>query len=485
LVTQVDDLVRSFESFEHNGILDLMRRPNPYLLSILISIFSISGTPTPVYAQDISSVSETTSDFSTKYTAVTKKILQNAVEIERFSLNYRLETLKQPKFRKLRYFLCQEAGAAGGLAFEITALNEYGKGRKRPLTFDKDRFGNGLKATMTTSIIAGSGSAFELANNTWLGLQRREKGFDSKSAKKFVVDKLASIDELLAERERLVAANKDHPAYERAVTEGQIFSDLRNSFINEFGHFYVDSRSAQTMQNTFYALNAGYNAIGATAAGVGYRALSRPKFTGTSNILFIVSGGLAGVTPLLSTASGMVMKKYSQHQINRDLPLRGKFDRAELSSKLKLLEAARSHDQGSLMPTLSATERLGLYSDSQELFTKQLDNELKVIRRLDKVALQTNLLAPPIGGLLMTQGILGTYAYYEQKGQVRKQLSSNYKGAVAGTVGTSLSLVGNLGWLVTSMAYEHSLKKKNQLPSQLIQERLHHLDDVEKILAGL
>ncbi len=454
---------------------------NPIIIALLLAAWS------PALASDLpdTTAAFTGDSFSTQYTAVTKKILKNAVEIERFSLNYRLETLKQPKLKKLRYFVAQEAGAAGGLAFEITGLNEYGKGRKRPLTFNKRAFANALKATMITSIIAGSSSAYELGNNTWMGLERRKHGYDSNSAKKFVVEKLKTINELLAQRQQLVNAHKDHPAYERAVAEGEVFCELRDSFLNEFAQFYVDNRRAQTMQNTFYALNAGYNAIGATAAGVGYRAISRPKFTGTSNILFIVSGGMATVTPMIATASGALMRKYSEHQLEKVLPIPKTFDSAALSTKVKLLEGTLTQAQESLMPSLSATRRLGMYSDSQTLFRKQLDNELTVIRRLDKVALQTNLLAPPIGSLLMTQGILGTVAYYDYPGRVRKQLDLNYKGAVAGTVGLSMSLAGNAGWLLTSLAYEHRLRQKKQLPSQLIQARLEHLDDIDKTLAAL
>jgi hypothetical protein len=138
-----------------------------------------------------------------------------------------------------------------------------------------------------------------------------------------------------------------------------------------------------------------------------------------------------------------------------------------------------------LMPSLPATQRLAVYTESDSLFVKQLDNETRVMRRLQEVALQTNIIGPPIGGTLMTQGILGTVGYYKYPRRPRKLLNLGYAGAIVGTVGTSANVVGTAAWLLSSMVYEHKLQRDKQMPEQLIKARLDHLDDLQKVLVAL
>ncbi|MBX3136109.1 hypothetical protein KF707_07720 [Candidatus Obscuribacterales bacterium] len=69
-------------------------------------------------------------------------------------------------------------------------------------------------------------------------------------------------------------------------------------FVNEYSTFHTSVQSLKVMQNLFYALNATYNAVGATAAGIARNAVDKPKLNGPANILFIISGSLAMATPL-------------------------------------------------------------------------------------------------------------------------------------------------------------------------------------------
>ena len=134
---------------------------------------------------------------------------------------------------------------------------------------------------------------------------------------------------------------------------------------------------------------------------------------------------------------------------------------------------------------MPATQRLALYTTSNQLFTKQLDSETKVMRKFEKVALQTSILGPAIGGTLLTQGILGTYGYYNYPRAPRKQITQYFDGAVVGTVGTSMAIVGNAASILGTMSYEHKLAKNNELPAQLIEKRLQHLDEIEKQVSAL
>ncbi|MBC7997080.1 MAG: hypothetical protein IAF58_04015 [Leptolyngbya sp.] len=460
------------------------------IASALVAIVLAQGCLQSSFSQPVNAQSTTTSaltadSFSRDYTVLTKQILQKGIELERFSLKYRLEAAKQPKFRRLRYFLSQEAGAAGGLAFEITAVDQFERGRRHPLQINKGALENSLKATTTTSIIAASGSGLELTSNFLLSLKNRKNGYDPKSANKFVASKLKNIDDLLAQRDALVQRNSSSPAYEYAVAEGRVLHAMRNSFINEYTQFSIDTRSYLAFQNLFYLLNTSYNVVGATAAGIAYKAVTEPELNGPANILFIVSGGLAMVSPILSTGYSKWMKNHARRDVERALNEKIDFKPGALAEECKKLERAVPVVDGSLIPSLPVTQRLGLYTQSSELFQKQLANETKIMHKLEKVALQTSEIGPLIGGALMTQGILGTVGYYKYTVRPRKQIGLFYGGAVVGTVGTSAAVVGNAAWLLASYSYERNLAKKKQLPRQLIQARLDHLVEIEKVVASI
>ena len=280
------------------------------------------------------------------------------IELERFSLNYRLEAARQPEFRQLRYFFAQEAAAAGGLAFETTGDKQFGKGRRRPLTINKNALRGALATTMTTSIIAASSSGLEFSSNMLRAYKNEKNGYDSRSATKFVSAHLKLIDDLLIKRQVLVAQNSGDSSYDRAVAEGRMLHALRSSFANEYATFNADTRSYLLYQNLFYALNASYNTVGAIAADVAYRAVSRPHLNGTANILFIASGALAMVTPIITTASERYMRRHAYESIEKELHAT-KFDPDEYAIECKQMESLDHSAEGTLMPSFPATKSYG------------------------------------------------------------------------------------------------------------------------------
>ncbi len=442
----------------------------------------------PCYAEENAQqliTQATPTEAGTSYSDLTKKILLCAIDLERFSLNYRLEGCKQPLFEKLVFFGTQEAGAATGLAFEITGTKQFDRGRHTLGDFDSNSVSKGLRAAEVGSIIAASGCAVNLAASGYHYAKAHRKGLDTKSADRYVTTKMSEIDKLLSQRESLVAAESGNPAvYQRAVIEGKILHSMRSAFANEFSQFTANTRGFATVRNLFFLLNGSYNTVGAIAAGVANHSLRKPRLTGTSNVLFTISGAMAAAAPLICSAQFHAQRKHILNSHRKRLGVED-FDLAEMEKQCKLL-AESTESEGTLMPSFPATQRFGLYSQSSSLFVKQLENEESTIHKLNKVALQNSLLGPAIGGLLMTQGILGTRGYYTYfPRHLKKQFDLNFKGSVCGTVGTSMAVVGNAAWCLASLSYEHRLRKQKRLPEQLINERLKHLEEVEQIVKGL
>lgn len=423
-------------------------------------------------------------DFATEYTSLTKRILLSGIELERMSLIYRKESGKPRTLRLLRYMATQETGAATTLAFEVVADDQFNIGRKHPLRINQRALKGAFTTVMVGSIIAGSGSCAELASNAWQSIKERRFGQDGGSATAQVIAKVRDLDKLLAQREAFVNLHSDFVGYPRAVAEGKLLRAMRDAFVNEFSTFHADMTAFRTFQNTFFVLNAAFNTIGATAAGIGIRALKDPKLNGSVNIMFITAGAIAGASPGVATAAGILARKLTftttDHCLGGGKPLGS----TGFGEELQKMKDADEH-MGTLMPSMPATERTILYTQSNDYFKAQLQNEVSRMRGLRKVALQSSALGPVIGGLFMTQGILGTVGYYRYGLRPRKQLTLDLYGSINGTVSSGLNVVGNAAWLVSFMIYQNHLKQQHRLPIQLIDERLKHLDEVEQTVMAI
>jgi hypothetical protein len=423
--------------------------------------------------------------FSQQYAALTKKVILAGVELERFSLKYRLASTKQPKFRRLRFALAQEAGAAGLLAFEVTGVKQFNEGRNHPLQVNLSALHGALATALVGSVIAGSGASLELASNGALAYKNKRLGFDPRTANRFVVAKVKVLDELLNERDALVAAHTDSPAYDRAVAEGKMLRQIRNASLAEYATFHSDVKGYATFTNLFFLLNALTNSLAATGLGVAYKAVETPKYNGPANIIFIATGALVIGVPIVSAAAGTYMRKHAYQSFSKQVGETPHFEMKEFSAAREHLEVLAAAGKGTLIPGLPAVARLGYYANSEERFKKQIIDETVVARHLEHVALESTLLGPLIGGTLMAQGIFGTTGYYKFTFRPRRQLNYSFRGAVVGTPGAALSVGGTAAWYLAGLAYEYRLKKEHRLPSQIIDERLKHLDEVEAIAQSL
>jgi len=498
------------------------------------------------WAQGATPIASPSDDFSKQYADLTKQLLLSGIELERFSLNYRLESARQPKFRRLRYFLSQETASAGILAFEIVGDKQFGRGKNgllavsprdvaaklrvavalvkakagssdSPLLLDpkslrgsipvsiKLAVGDHLKtvggslltvsskalheatATVTTtSIIGGAGSCLELVSNAFLAMRNRSHGFDPRSANNFVATKLTEIDAILAKRDALIQAHSDNPEYPRAVLEGKILRELRNAFVEEYATFHADARQYATLTNIYYFLNACTYALGATGGGIAYKAVKQPTLNGPANIVFIVTGAMFMATPILATVAGKIARKQASDSFYKQIGGKPDYSSSELTAdRAKFEQLVAQATNSNLIPALPGVDRAAIYTESQDRFTAQLKSETSIIGHLDKVAFQSSLFGPIIGSTLMTQGILGTVGYYKYKFNPKKQFTDYYRGAVVGTVGGGLAVVATTASLLAEWSFENKLRKQHRMPYQLIQDRLKHLDELEKSVRAI
>lgn len=411
-----------------------------------------------------------------EYRAQTKRILLSLIDLERFTLKYRVASAGHDTTKRLRYFLTQETGAACGLAYEIATVKELRNGRKRPLEIDPGVLRKGFKSAMVGSIVAGSGSAFELTANTVLAIKNRTNGYDSRTANEHMASGLKSLDQNLTERETLVSHHKDHEFYNLAVMESKVLRLLRDGVASEYIQFNRDVREYRASENVFYAMNAGTNVVAAISAHYGIKGLQDIQSFGPANVLATVSGALTIASPLVSYAAGKVTAKAVSGKLQRRLGSEQTFDYAALRASQK--EFSDALDRVNRSEVGDAIFRAGSYLEASQRSKRLMASELRLMHYLDQVAVENAVLGPAIGGTLLGQGIAGTVGFYRYNPS-RKELDLFYKGAVAGTVGTSMAVGFTALGLVADWAYEHKLAKRKLLPRQMIEERLKHIDEVE------
>lgn len=416
---------------------------------------------------------------------ITQKILLKAIELNRFIIHYRLETQKQPKTRRLRYAASQEGGLALLMAYDILTTEQFGKGRRDPLKISIPTVRKALNCALVGESVALGGSVLELGSNFLKSVKDKKNGFDSKTANNFFFKTLRELDDLSLERDRVVEANSSHPAYELLATEGKVLHALRDYYVLEYATFYKEARGIKVYENTFYFLNAATNSVGLASILCGLKSLSVPKYNGPANILFIGAGAIAISAPLLATAAGKGIARHANHVLVKVLHKEPTVDYTALeASRAHLKELVASTDQTSLQSVGPIEERMALYRTADKGFQATLAAESKQLRHLRKVAVESNFFGPLIGGAVMTQGILGTRAYYRYGknptlSNARKSTVLNYAGSIVGLTGFASGLGITAEGLVANAIYDRRLKKKHQRPEDLLEDHLKLLDKVE------
>jgi len=114
----------------------IIKTKRSWAASILLALL-IASSPYMVLAAEVENHPDPNDEFSVKYRDLTKQALTAGIELERFNLNYSLESSRQPKWRALRYSIAQEVGSVGILTFEVVADRQFGRGRKNPASVNQ------------------------------------------------------------------------------------------------------------------------------------------------------------------------------------------------------------------------------------------------------------------------------------------------------------------------------------------------------------
>lgn len=446
---------------------------------------SIIQEPTVCLAQQqITARNATGEQTEDQIRALTRRIILKAIQIGKYNLQYRIEGTKQPKYRELRYGALQQASAVCGMTGSIISTHEFGANTNSPTSINRNQLRKAYNIGVIGSAIGGGSSALELSSNLLRSLRNRSRDYDPASVVRFMKAAFAELDELLAEREQLVSTLTDTETKRCLAAESRVMRQLRAYQLQSFLQHHCNMTEYRTNEDIFYLLNSGTGFLGVASAIYARKALTQNKFTGTSAVLAVTAGSIATAAPAVATLGAKFSKYRTRRKAEKALGRPDTFDAPKFEKDLEELKLTSGKDDTDLV------RRIGIYVRAGDKLDASIQSETRVMREFNKVALQSNVLAPVIGGAFTASAITSLYAYYGvgRRATTLKQAKTVVRYNYAASV-TSLSAgaftVGTNGLLMAlSLLYARKLEKEKNAPVMLLKDQLKYLDELEKQVQG-
>jgi hypothetical protein len=427
----------------------------------------------PVFALDQTTAVPSQSGFERQYEKLTVRLLLLGLDFEQYSLKYRIEALRDPKSKRTRYFLAQEAAAAGSMTAGIIGIDQTHKVLYAPEKVNRHALHNLNTVGAVTSVIGGSSSALELVSNGLHALKDKREHTDSKTAISYLAKELKEIDKLLAEREALLKSRTDEssPRAAQYQAETKMLNNMRNVIVDEHQRFEISKVGFRTQENVFYALNIGTSVLSALQYRYGYKGVTHAKSGRPSAICSTVSAAMVMTNPIVAAISSRIAKRITKKKMNREFGVVHAPSVDELTASAAELQrtAACTKDDPSCQATASAI--LDAYGSHNEIFPRELRSEIAFLQRLDQVAVQNLQMSQPIGAAALGSGvtsIIGSFAVDHP----RRAAHQNHASSIWGVAGAGLATgLTGLGYVFETWN-RYQLKKQRKLPEQLMEERI-------------
>lgn len=458
------------------------------------------------------------------------------IDFERCYLQYRLYGSKDPKFRRMRYFMLQLASGSTGLASNIL----FTKVSKEALHSNDADFGKGdpnvgegsavassideestpslqasssntntgtqappatagntedftikeLKSAFVLSLIStaldASSSIVEMTSNGYTAIQNIRKKLSPKDSLANTRARIETIDALFAKREALINQNPESSRNGVNSAETRVLKNFRDWCLAEYADVYATVKSTQSSYNIYYALDIASAGWYLASSALGLKALhaQHENLAGPSCISAIVGDSLGISAVPLSTWGGSWLYNYYRNRLKKDLKQDLKDTEIEAKASLENLnKELASADIALLESTKSLRDRIAVYVLWYSRYDKTLSKQLDELRHQAKVAHQGLIAGPLISGSSLAADILATVAFYGVPNRPKAGATLTYAGGLTATAASGFTIGLTNYNLASELLHRRKLKKLNTLPTQLLAERLKTLEDLEKLLS--
>ncbi len=416
---------------------------------------------------------------------LTHQLLFQEIELERYYLGYRIVANREPKWRRLRYFLLQEG--AGGLFLSTSIINtiETSKHFTSPNKVSPGVFRSSSRIGLIGSLMGGASSTLEMGSNGLLAMKNKAHHNDPASAAAEIVARSREIDETAKRRDALVALEKESKAYDIFVAEGRLLKTFREWCLSEFKEIYCDVKSNQSSYNAFYFMDAGAYYMSFVSYLLSIKGTRNVGFLYPALHTGLVSDSLFTVEAPASYWALSALYKYHGRQLSRKLKDPSGYTEAEARAQMLELERlAAQADEATLEEVGPIASRLAAYSYWSTRYDKYINKRIGEMRRAAKIALQSQVSGPLIGVAYLTQDTCNAIALYGSKNNPFGQDSLAFCGA-ATTTAAMVASVGISGWWFFDEIRNNKRGVEQRfLPEILMEDRLKTLAVLEKMLGS-
>ena len=413
-----------------------------------------------------------------KLRALDTQIILGLIDLAKFNIKLRQKANVRWPHRNLLYPLEQEAGNALQFTNTTIDLEERAGALDNPSRINNSVRKQGLTCSLTGNAIGAGSSALELAQNGIVCLQATRQGLAPSKSLNTVDLKLNDLDAAMLERDNIVLDLPEGKSKDLRELESLLLSRMRFQLVRQYKRWSADSRARMWRENVFYALDTTQRFVNMSGDIVAFRAFTKSELSGPSSILGLVSSSIATVNPIARTLVGKCIRKYEHRRVSRRL----KEPRVDRVKQL-LEDRGSKEDIMKLARTKGSTERhieeLELLIDSAIKTDAMIDKQAIEIERLERVATQQAVSGPAIGLLSLSQKILGVVSFYGYRNDPLTSNRIRFAGRIPQMVGQGYSLVETPRTQIAGYIKNARLRRKGELPSQELNNRLIELDKIE------
>lgn len=416
---------------------------------------------------------------------LTNRILAEEIDLERFYTRYRIVAIKEPRFRRSRYFALQQAAAGLFLGSNLINVHEFGGHRTTPENVSVRALRQSVNTGLVGSVFEGGSSGFEFGSNWLLANKNKRLGFAPSEARRAVRLKLQVIDADLKERDKLVTQEKDAQRRALYLTESDVLKYFRDWCLYEFAGVYADAKSYQASNNVYYALDVTASSIYLASYLLSYRALRSAGYSAGASVAGIVGDGFGIISAPSYTfyyylsykrQTKLLSKYFKERFYDAEAITRRSVDRLE--------DLVFSSNVASLTDAGQVITRVAVYKLWANRHHNFIEKQQTELRRLSKVALQSAVAGPLISSAFLQQDIIGTVTSYRLRTKLKATNNLALAAAIPVTAAAGSTLSLSSYWYVDDILHSNYLKRQKERPIDLLQKRLDTLDELEAILGN-
>jgi len=441
-----------------------------------------------------------------KLESLTTQIAKKELELIRLNTSFRVECTKVSKWKPWRLFF-YNLGASGCSNAGITSITATRWNYwTHPKSMSRTTAATGPILLLIGHCITLGGVLTEASLDAINDYKTRKKGFDIKTTHKRALALKNEIDQLMAQRDALIAQSQDLPGsgIELARAEGAVLKDVRDLSLSEYSQFYVRANKFfgnRDMNSAMAVLAAGTGGFEGSLLGIISAAERQPRLVGPGGIGFLISGATIVATPFATRLTANLRGAHARKKIASEFGTLTTKNVEQFNADRAKLDQLVAGSDGTDRRFANISKRLNAYAQQSTLFTAQNGLNAREKALSDKEFVERVIFAAGIGGTKMSWGINLLHAGFgyhprsivqvtKVKGKQQVKVVSDPQpgklftrrvaiGATTYLPGTGLWIFDTLQNRIRGEMRNRTLASQKNLPSTLLQERMDRVEEID------